>query len=105
MTRLYLIRHALTRQDPGVDSAMWQLSELGLQQALTLAAQPFWEQIDRIVLSSEPKTRLTVEPLLRQRHLPVVIDARFDELYRTGWIADYTAQVRQAFLKPYLAAG
>ncbi len=105
MTRLYLITHAHTRQDPDADVATWQLSELGRQQALTLAAQPFWAQIDRIVLSSEPKTRLTVEPLLGQHHLPVVVDGRFDELQRPGWVADYTARVQQAFLEPDRSAG
>ncbi|MCX6046555.1 MAG: phosphoglycerate mutase family protein [Chloroflexi bacterium] len=105
MTQLYLITHAHTRQDPGADVVTWQLSEVGRTQALALANQPFWTQIDRVVLSSEPKTRLTIAPLLGQRHLPVVIDHRFDELQRPGWVADYTAQVRQAFLEPEIPAG
>ncbi|CAN5444551.1 hypothetical protein BH10CHL1_BH10CHL1_43800 [soil metagenome] len=105
MTRLYLITHAHTRQDPQADTTKWQLSELGLQQAMILADQPFWNQVDRIVLSSELKTRLTVEPLLKQRHLPIVVDARFDELQRPGWVVDYTAQVQQAFFEPDIPAG
>jgi broad specificity phosphatase PhoE len=105
MMRLYLIMHAHTRQDSGADVATWQLSEAGQKQALALANQPFWTQIDRLVLSSEPKTRLTVAPLLGRHSLPVIIDSRFDELLRPGWVADYTAQVRQAFLEPDISAG
>ncbi len=105
MTRLYLITHAHTQQDPGTDVAAWQLSELGLQQASTLADQPFWQQVDGIVLSCEPKTRLTVQFVLAQRDLPVIIDGRFDELQRPGWVVDYTARVRQAFLEPDAPAG
>lgn len=103
--RLYLITHAHTAQDRQADATQWRLSETGRQQALTLASQPFWAQVDQIILSNEAKTRLTVESVLAQRGLPVFTDARFDELVRPGWTEDYTAQVRQAFAQPALAAG
>jgi broad specificity phosphatase PhoE len=103
--QLYLITHALTLPDRNTAATAWHLSELGMQQAVTLAAQPFWEQVDAIVLSSEPKTRLTVQRVLAQRSLPVVVDVRFDELHRPGWVDDYTARVRQAFLEPAIPAG
>jgi broad specificity phosphatase PhoE len=101
MTTLFLITHAHTRQQPGVDAATWILSETGLVQAQILAQQPFWDGVDRIVLSSEPKTRLTVEGVLKTRPLPVIVDPRFDELVRTAeWTETYAAQVAEVFAHP-----
>jgi len=99
--KLYLIAHACTRQVPNTDATLWQLDELGLAQAAALARQPFWDEVDRLLLSSEPKTRLTVAPLLQNRELPVEEDARFDELNRTPeWTDDYTARVAELFGSP-----
>lgn len=103
--QLYLITHAHTKQEPGVESTRWELSDVGTTQAVDLARQPFWEKVDRIVLSSEAKTRLTVQPVLDARPLPMTIDPRFDELRRGGWVGDYVAQVQQAFAQPEVAAG
>ena len=99
--KLYLIAHACTRQVPDTDAALWQLNELGLKQAAALARQPFWDEVDRVLLSAEPKTRLTVAPLLQARELPVEEDRRFDELHRTPeWTDDYTARVAEVFRSP-----
>lgn len=99
--KLYLIAHACTRQVPDTDAALWQLDEFGVKQAETLACQPFWDEVDRLLLSREPKTRLTVAPLLQKRELPVEEDARFDELHRTPeWTNDYTARVAELFGSP-----
>ena len=99
--RLYLITHACTRQIPNVDAARWQLNDVGRKQAAALALQPFWEGVDRLLLSSEPKTRLTVAPLLEERDLPLAEDARFDELRRTPeWNHDYSARVAELFRRP-----
>jgi broad specificity phosphatase PhoE len=101
MTTLFLITHANTRQQPNVDAATWALSETGLAQAQILAQQPFWDGVDRIVLSSEPKTRLTVDAVLAARPLPVIVDARFDELIRTAeWTDDYAGRVAEVFAHP-----
>ncbi len=99
--KLYLIAHACTRQVPDTDAALWQLDELGSKQAAALARQPFWSEVDRLLLSCEPKTRLTVAPLLQRRDLPVEEDSRFDELHRTPeWTYDYTARVAEVFRRP-----
>ena len=103
--RLYLITHAHTAQNRQAEATQWQLSEQGRQQASILASQPFWAEVEQIVLSHEPKTYLTIEPVLAQRDLPVLRDARFDELLRPGWTEDYTAQVRQAFAQPDVGSG
>ncbi|MCL4859348.1 MAG: phosphoglycerate mutase family protein [Caldilineaceae bacterium] len=103
--KLYLVTHAHTEATPEVDARGWSLSAEGEGQAALLAMQPFWGAVDRIYLSSEPKTRLTVEPVLRQRALPVTVDARLDELRRPGWVEDYRARVAQAFAAPEQPAG
>ena len=103
--KLYLITHACTRQIPNVDAARWQLNDVGRQQAAALARQPFWEGVDRLLLSSEAKTRLTIAPLLEEKSLPAAEDARFDELRRTPeWTYDYTARVAELFRRPQESA-
>ena len=102
--KLYLIAHACTRQVPNTDAALWQLNELGAEQAAALARQPFWNEVDRLLLSREPKTRLTVAPLLQSRDLPVAEDERFNELQRTPeWTDDYTDRVAEVFRCPRTA--
>ncbi|MEZ4707383.1 MAG: histidine phosphatase family protein [Caldilineaceae bacterium] len=103
--QLYLIRHAHTQASADLDATAWTLSVQGQQQAAALAQASFWPQVDRIVLSSEAKTRLTIEPVLAQYNLPVTVDPRFDELRRGGWTEDYGAQVAQAFAEPHKPAG
>ncbi len=99
--KLYLITHACTRQVPNVDAARWQLNDIGRLQAEELARQPFWQAVDRLLLSSEPKTRLTVALFLQATTIPVEVDARFDELKRTPeWIGDYTARVAETLRRP-----
>lgn len=104
-TQLYLITHAHTQIDAGVDATRWHLSPRGQVQAHRLAEQPFWPQVDQIILSSEAKTRLTIAPVLMQRDLPVIMEPQFDELRRPGWVEDYQAQVAQAFALPDQPAG
>jgi broad specificity phosphatase PhoE len=103
MTVVYLITHAHTAVDPSRDAAHWHLSPAGEDQAEALAQQPCWDHVDVIALSSEPKTRLTVAPVLAARKLPLVVDPRFDELKRSGWADDYAALVKQAFAEPEVA--
>lgn len=104
-TRLFLITHAHTQVQQQQEARQWALSAAGQQQAKRLATLPLWHEVAAIVLSSEWKTRLTVEVVLTQHPLPVLVDARFDELQRPGWVDDYAAQVRRAFAAPTQAAG
>jgi broad specificity phosphatase PhoE len=98
--RIYLITHAHTEQVPGVAADEWRLSDRGVEQAAALASAPFWAQVDRVIVSAEPKTLLTVAEVVEQRNIPVWVDTRFDELRRTGWIEEYAAQVAQVFAHP-----
>jgi len=101
--KLVLITHAHTDQVSGVAADGWTLSAHGIEQAKVLAAAPFWSQVDRIVLSSEHKTWLTVQGVAMARHLPIWIDCRFDELRRGGWAENYASTVAQVFAEPSLS--
>ncbi|MFN8439934.1 MAG: histidine phosphatase family protein [Caldilineaceae bacterium] len=100
--QLYLITHAHTQAQPSEDATVWQLSPKGREQASLLAQQPFWEQVEQIVLSTEAKTRLTIGPVLAQRALPVYEDQRLNELRRVGWVTneEYGERVRKLFAEP-----
>ncbi|MXY96117.1 MAG: histidine phosphatase family protein [Caldilineaceae bacterium SB0670_bin_27] len=99
--KLYLIAHACTRQVRNTDAALWHLNEVGRMQAAALARQPFWDEVDRLLLSCEPKTRLTVAPLLKSKDMPVEEDDRFNELHRSPeWTDDYSARVATVFRRP-----
>lgn len=102
MSLIYLITHAHTQQQRDVEAATWSLSAQGASQAAILAREPFWAEVTHVVVSSEPKTRLTVEPVLAMRRLPVTVDARFDELKRpAAWIDDYVSAVAATFASPH----
>jgi broad specificity phosphatase PhoE len=103
--RLFLITHAHTEQLQDVAVDVWTLSARGIEQATILAEASFWPEVDRVVLSSEPKTWLTVQTVAEKRKLPVWIDCRFDELRRGGWVEDYASQVAAAFAEPAISVG
>lgn len=105
MATLYLITHAHTQVDPVQNAVNWQLSPAGVVQAEALADRPFWASIDRIIVSSEHKTYLTVAPLLVRHNLPVVVDSRFDEVQRPGWVEEYGERVRAFFAAPEQSIG
>lgn len=102
---LHLVTHAHTRQEPAVDARGWVLSEMGVQQAQALAEAAFWADVEQVVISSEPKTRLTAQPVVARYGLPVRMDARLDELRRVGWIEAYGETVRQVFAHPQRSIG
>lgn len=105
MAHLYLVTHAHTQLDPAVNAARWQLSPTGQAQAVALAELPFWAKVDRILISSEAKTYLTVAPVLARRTIPVAADSRFDEVQRAGWVEDYADRVQAFFASPEQAVG
>jgi broad specificity phosphatase PhoE len=98
--KLVLITHAHTEQAPGVAADEWTLSARGLEQASALANAPFWEEVERLVVSSEPKSWLTVEGVAGERRLPVWVDCRFDEIRRGSWVENYPSQVATSFAEP-----
>lgn len=98
--KIYLITHAHTEQMPEVAVDGWRLSARGEEQARKLAAAPFWANVDRVVVSSEPKALATVADVVNARRLSVWIDSRFDELRRSGWCENYGEQVAAVFAEP-----
>lgn len=103
---LFLITHAHTQQKRDADATRWDLSPAGYEQAAALARLPLWGGVDRVVLSSEPKTRLTVASVLAERRLPMTVDLRYDELGRgSGWVDDYSARVAEVFANPERSIG
>ncbi|HQY90637.1 histidine phosphatase family protein [Caldilinea sp.] len=97
MAFLYLITHAHTQVEPALDAVHWRLSSAGQAQAEALAALPFWPDIDRIVVSREAKTRLTIAPVLAKQNIQLVEDGHFDEAVRPGWVEEYSAHVQDFF--------
>ncbi len=97
---LYLVRHAET-EPSNQPVELWPLSEAGREQATKLAGQPFWEDVDLICTSLEPKALQTVQ-IVRERHdLPMEPAFDLHELRRpSGPIADYAEAVRQALANP-----
>ena len=77
------------------------MSEEGIRQAEQLARAPFWDEVTCIIHSTEPKSRLSVEPVITERGLPTWSEGRFDELRRPGWFGgDYAKQVATVFTNP-----
>jgi broad specificity phosphatase PhoE len=103
--RIYLITHAHTEAVPDMAADVWRLSVRGQAQAATLASDTFWDEVDRLIVTSEAKTWLTVAEVVQQRKLPVWIDGRLDELRRGGWVEDYASQVAAAFAVPAESVG
>ncbi|MFO7631137.1 MAG: histidine phosphatase family protein [Caldilinea sp.] len=105
MALLRLITHAHTLVDPVSDATQWRLSTAGQSQAEALALLPFWAGIDRILVSSEVKTHLTVAPILATLQIPVSVDGRFDEVVRPSWVDEYGAHVKAFFAEPERSVG
>jgi broad specificity phosphatase PhoE len=100
LVTIYLISHAHTVQDRLQQPSQWHLSERGVAQAAELALQSWWQTVDLVVVSSEAKTRQTVDPAVAIYGVPVWVDYRFDELRRVGWFENYTLQVAEVFSSP-----
>lgn len=94
-TRLYLIRHART-MPTGPDAAAWPLSPDGEAEARELARADFWEDIDALYSSPEPKALETVRPAAGRYGLEIRADERLREARRPAeWLDDYAGAVRR----------
>ena len=103
MTKIYLVRHA-EAEPAGNDAALWPLSERGEEQVRTLAAQSFWDEVNAIVSSDEPKAFATVSPIAFERQIPLHTHSGLRELRRTPiWLEDYEARVLDVFQRPELS--
>lgn len=100
MNTLYLVRHAHTQQT-ALPVETWPLSDLGRQQAQKLAALPFWQDVQIICSSAEPKALQTAQIIAAQRDLPVEPIWDLRELRRPGNpVLDYEAAVQAVLENP-----
>ncbi len=67
MIKIVFLRHAHTEKDPSVNASLWGLSDEGKKQAENICKLPVIKNVDKIYLSEERKTLLTVKPLIENK--------------------------------------
>lgn len=101
MALLYLVRHALTRQDPSRPMAQWELDPAGLPALYRLAALPCFAGAGRIVASTEPKAYLTAEAIRARHSLPAVERvAALREIQKAGYVQNHDEVMAAVFRHP-----
>jgi 2,3-bisphosphoglycerate-dependent phosphoglycerate mutase len=88
MTRILLIRHAQSAPSDSIPESDWPLSDAGLRQAEVLAHDLDGRPIDVIYASPYQRAGATVEPLARQRHLPIQVVEDLRERHLADGILD-----------------
>jgi 2,3-bisphosphoglycerate-dependent phosphoglycerate mutase len=81
-TKIIFLRHADTQKDPNLNAALWGLSEKGKKQAEEVVNLPIMSEVDKIYVSKEKKTALTVEPLVKKIKKETISLAFLDEVKR-----------------------
>lgn len=101
MHKLYLVRHALTRQDRSRNMAAWELDPAGLPLLEQMAALLHWSGAYRVVSSSEHKALATAEAIVRRHGLPAAepMDA-LREIHKTGWVGNHDEVMARVFAHP-----
>ncbi len=91
MTRIYLIRHASPRVEPGNPASGWRLSPAGIEEANALAeiARPWG--IDALYSSVEPKAQSTAGIIGDALAIPVHIAEGFEEQHWDDWVENADA--------------
>ncbi|MDQ7026424.1 MAG: histidine phosphatase family protein [Anaerolineae bacterium] len=105
MPNLILIRHSQTKQQPDVDSHLWQLTEEGRKRCQTLAEALRPYAIDRIITSEEAKAYLTGQLIADVLEIdcetaPNLHETRRETVPYFENIADFRAAVQAAMLQP-----
>jgi broad specificity phosphatase PhoE len=91
MTRIYLIRHASPRVEPGVPASQWHLSPQGIEEAHLLAEIARTWQIAALYCSVEPKAQTTAAIIADAVGLPVHVAEGFEEQRWDEWIENADA--------------
>ncbi|MGC5331449.1 histidine phosphatase family protein [Micromonospora sp. DT62] len=94
---LLLVRHALTRQEPGRPVAEWDLDPSGEAAMVALAQLPVWSGT-RLFASTEDKAVRTALALPGDG--PVTRVADLGEIRRGGWTDDYARRAADHFIHP-----
>lgn len=105
MSNLILIRHSITKQQPDVDSHLWQLTAEGRSRCQNLAEQLQPYNIDRIFTSEEAKTILTGQLVANVLKIPCESASDLQEQSRSTapYFADvqvFRAKIRAAMAEP-----
>ena len=78
--KIYLLRHAETQFNSGKSPSKWHLSPKGEKQAKNVIKQNLIPKVDKIICSTELKTRLTIKHYAKFYQLPIYKDSRFNEV-------------------------
>ena len=105
MATFILVRHSISRQQPGVSAHLWQLTDEGIARGKVLAEQLKAYRPDVIVTSEEPKAQQTGALLAEMLGTPLETEAGLHEQLRetapySANEADFKARIRELFAKP-----
>ena len=78
--KFYLLRHAATQYNSEKSPSEWHLSPKGEKQAENIINQNLIPKVDKIICSTELKTRLTINHYAEFYQLPIYKDSRFNEV-------------------------
>lgn len=82
MNTFIFLRHADTAKDSNLHPTLWSLSDTGIQQSIEVCNEDIFKTIDIVYVSSEQKTFLTIEPLMKVSNIPLYKTTSFDEVKR-----------------------
>ena len=84
MTHLILVRHSISKPQPGISAHQWTLTEEGQARCAALAATLRPYHISRIATSDEPKAIATAQLLAAHLEIaaPLIVDPDFRETLR-----------------------
>jgi broad specificity phosphatase PhoE len=105
MATLILVRHSISRQQPGISAHLWQLTDEGIARCKVLAEQLKAYRPAVIVTSAEPKAQQTGALLAEILGTPLETEADLHEQLRktapySANEADFKARIRELFAKP-----
>lgn len=101
MSRLLLVRHALTRQDRTRNAREWALDPAGSAAVALLAARTEFENVVRVASSSEPKALATAAAISQANGLPTVEPFEgLQEIHKAGWVENHDAVIADLFAFP-----
>jgi broad specificity phosphatase PhoE len=102
---LILVRHSISRQQPGISAHLWQLTDEGIARCKVLAEQLKAYQPAVIVTSNEPKAQQTGALLAEILGTPLETEAALHEQLRetapySANEAEFRARIHELFAKP-----
>lgn len=104
MTKLIYITHPSVKLDKDKLPHQWGLSEKGFEQAKILIEIPFWQEVDVIYSSTEPKATQVAQLASEKYHLPWFQEKDLGEADRTATpflpLEEYMTEVQKAYLNP-----